>query len=75
MADKLKVSNDIVEKKISQMILDKKLFGSLDQENGILISQEENKVESLYTDSLEIIGNMEEVMDSLFERAKKIKGF
>lgn len=57
------------------MILDKKLFGSLDQENGILISLEENKLEPIYTDSLEIIGNMEEVMDALFERAKKIKSF
>ena len=57
------------------MILDKKLFGSLDQENGILISMEENKPEPLYTDSLEILDNMESVMDSLFERAKKIKSF
>lgn len=33
----------------------------------------ENKVEAIYTDSLEILDNMEGVMDSLYERAKKIK--
>lgn len=57
------------------MILDKVLYGSMDQENGILIIMEKEEISSVYKDSLEILGNMDESMNALFERAKKIKTF
>lgn len=55
------------------MILDKVLYASMDQENGVLIIMEREDMNTLYTDSLEILNNMDESMNALFERAKKIK--
>lgn len=57
------------------MILDKKLNGSMDQENGLLIIMEEVEMNTLYHDSLEILKNMDESMNALFERSKKIKTY
>lgn len=40
-----------------------------------MIIMEKEEVSSLYKDSLEILGNMDESVTALFERAKKIKNF
>lgn len=69
------MSTEQVERKIGKMILDKKLHGSMDQENGLLIIIEEVEMNTLYHDSLEILQNMDESMNALFERAKKIKTY
>jgi len=61
-----------VERKLSQMILDTKLNGILDQGNDCLIVYEERKKDECYPAALETVSNMNNVMDSLFERAKAL---
>ena len=61
-----------VERKLSQMILDNKLNGILDQGNDCIIVYEETKKDECYPAALETIENMDSVMDSLFERAKAL---
>ena len=73
LSQKLKVTVDVIERKICEMILDSKLMGSLDQENGILIIFENKEVDELYSDSLEVFGNMKEALDMLEIRAEKVK--
>jgi 26S proteasome regulatory subunit N6 len=75
LSKKLGVDVGDVEKKICEMILDEKLNGSLDQENGILIIFEEVKLDPIYKDSLEIFENLDQAIDMLFERSKKIRGY
>jgi len=61
-----------VEKKLSQMILDKKLKGILDQGNGTLIVYDDTEGDSTYIHAAEVVANMELVVASLFKRAEKI---
>ncbi len=75
LSQKLGVGEPSVERKICEMILDKSLLGSLDQENGILIISENSPLKPIYTDSLEILNNMDGALDALFERAKQIKSY
>jgi 26S proteasome regulatory subunit N6 len=61
-----------VERKLSQMILDKKLRGILDQGNGTLIVYDEAEADGTYGHATTIIANMEDVVASLYKRAQKI---
>ncbi|KAG2269845.1 hypothetical protein Bca52824_064400 [Brassica carinata] len=63
---------DHVEKKLSQMILDKKFAGTLDQGAGCLIIFEDPKADAIYSATLDTIANMEKVVDSLYVRSAKI---
>ncbi|XP_064401733.1 26S proteasome non-ATPase regulatory subunit 11-like [Halichondria panicea] len=64
---------DQVEKKLSQMILDKSLNGILDQGRGVLIVFEDTAVDQTYTTSLDTISSMGKVVDGLYSRALQLQ--
>lgn len=68
----IRLPQDAVEKKLSQMILDKKFDGILDQELGVLIIFENSQVDKTYESALETIQHMGKVVDSLYLKAKKL---
>ncbi|TRY54006.1 hypothetical protein DNTS_015562 [Danionella cerebrum] len=72
IAGLIKLSKNDVERKLSQMILDKKFHGILDQGEGVLIIFEEPPVDKSYEAALETIQNMSKVVDSLYNKAKKL---
>lgn len=59
-----------VEGKLSQMILDKVFFGVLDQGNGWLYIYETPQQDATYDSSLELIGQLNNVVDQLYEKAR-----
>ncbi|PRQ22909.1 putative proteasome component (PCI) domain, tetratricopeptide-like helical domain-containing protein [Rosa chinensis] len=72
IAELIELPIDQVEKKLSQMILDKKFAGTLDQGAGCLIIFEDIKTGAIYSAALETISNMEKVVDSLYVRSARI---
>lgn len=58
-----------VEGKLSQMILDKVFFGVLDQGNGWLIIYDQPKKDPAYESSIELIKNLSNVVDLLYQKA------
>jgi len=72
VAHLIKLPKDTVERKLSQMILDKKLSGILDQGLGALILFEAKPTDLVYENSLSIIQNMGKVVDSLYVKVKKL---
>lgn len=61
-----------VERKMSQMILDKKFAGTLDQGAGCLVIFDDPKTDAIYPATLETISNVGKVVDSLYVRSAKI---
>lgn len=61
-----------VEAKLSQMILDKKFAGTLDQGAGCLEVFEKRPDELVYPTALEVVESMGRVVDTLFTRSHKI---
>ncbi|KAK6125670.1 LOW QUALITY PROTEIN: hypothetical protein DH2020_040596 [Rehmannia glutinosa] len=72
IAELIELPGHHVEKKLSQMILDKKFAGTLDQGAGCLIIFDDPKTDAIYPATLETISNMEKVVDSLYARSAKI---
>lgn len=70
---KLGVGVGRIEKKISEMILDEKLRGTLDQGIGNLILFREDDLDPMYSHSLRIFENMETVLEALFDKSKKLR--
>lgn len=62
-----------VESKLSQMILDKKLNGILDQGAGCLIVYDDLPLSKTYQTSLDTLINMDNVVHSLFDKASKLR--
>merc|ERR1712039_22186 len=58
--------------KLSEMILDQKLNGTLDQGVGVLIVFEQEQVRSTYDNALKTIKNTSEVLDTLYGMAKQV---
>lgn len=62
-----------VESKLSQMILDKKLNGILDQGAGCLIVFDGQPLSKTYQASLDTLKNMDNVVHSLFDKAGTLR--
>lgn len=62
-----------VEAKLSQMILDKKLNGILDQGAGCLIVYDDLPLSKTYKASLNTLVNMDNVVNSLFDKAGTLR--
>jgi 26S proteasome regulatory subunit N6 len=71
-AEKIRLPEAEVEKKLSQMILDHKFAGILDQETGVLIVFQESERDSTYDDVLETVNAMSRVVDRLYASAQKL---
>ena len=61
-----------VETKLSQMILDGKFEGILDQGAGCLIVYDDQAPNTVYKATLETVANMDRVVDSLMAKSGKI---
>jgi 26S proteasome regulatory subunit N6 len=62
-----------VEKKLSQMILDGKFQGILDQGKGQLIIYEESEKDKAMEKGLQVLESMDQVVTTLFERSKALR--
>ncbi|KAJ6801563.1 26S proteasome non-ATPase regulatory subunit 11-like protein [Iris pallida] len=72
VAEMIELPLDHVEKKLSQMILDKKFAGTLDQGAGCLVIFDDPKTDAIYPATLETISNIGKVVDSLYVRSARI---
>ncbi|KAK6166724.1 hypothetical protein SNE40_023355 [Patella caerulea] len=72
VANLIKLPEVTIEKKLSQMILDKKFSGILDQGAGVLIIFDETPIDKTYESTLDTIQNMGKVVDALYNKAKKL---
>ena len=63
----------VVEKKLSQMILDGKCHGILDQGKGQLIVYEDAGTDKAMEKGLKVIENMDKVVTSLFSRSHNLR--
>lgn len=73
IAKLIEMSVPVVERKISQMILDGKFQGILDQGKGQLVVYEESEKDYAMEKGLDVIANMDLVVSSLFERSKALR--
>jgi len=72
IAQSIKLSSPQVEQKLSQMILDRKLAGVLDQNAGLLIIFDSVQEDKAYEAALGLIQNMGKVVDALYHKAKRL---
>jgi 26S proteasome regulatory subunit N6 len=72
VSEKINLPEPEVEKKLSQMILDKKIQGILDQETRVLIVFEGTERDETYDDVIETVAAMSKVVDRLYQAAQKL---
>lgn len=72
IANLIKLPVASVEKKLSQMILDQKFHGILDQGAGVLVVFDEPEADRTYETALDTIHDMGKVVDALYNKAKKL---
>merc|ERR1719387_1112264 len=63
---------NVVETKLSQMILDKVFSGTLDQGTGGLIIFEDPSIDQAYKSAVETFQTLDNVVDALMDRSQKI---
>ena len=73
IAKLISLPEDLVVSKLSQMILDKKFEGTLDQGIGCLIVYDDPPTSKFYNTSLKYLDSLNTVVDSLFQKAASIK--
>jgi len=77
VAAKMELDVPTTERKLSQMILDGKLSGILDQGKGQLVLYEDDNDDEQQHDAmakgLQVVGNMDQVVTSLFERSQALR--
>jgi len=73
VADKMELPLLAVERKLSQMILDGKLVGIIDQGKGHLLVYEESEKDVAMEKGLQVLANMDAVVTSLFDRSKQLR--
>lgn len=73
VADLMELDLVVVEKKLSQMILDGKFQGILDQGKGQLVVYEEGEKDGAMEKGLQVLEHMDEVVTTLFERSKALR--
>ncbi|KAL4505921.1 hypothetical protein ABPG72_013682 [Tetrahymena utriculariae] len=73
IAHRIGLDENLVQKKLSELILDKKIDGTLDQGTGCLILFDDIKCDDLYKNAIEHNQQMEIVVEKLFEKAKLLK--
>jgi len=72
VASRIKLPIERVERKLSQMILDEKFHGILNQGKGELLVREPRKDDETFSNGLKVIKNMGGVVEGLFRRAERI---
>lgn len=72
VAGKIGLPKSEVEKKLSQMILDKKFLGILDQETGVLVIFTSESRDKTFDDVIETVTAMNAVVDRLYQAAQKL---
>lgn len=75
VAKLIEMALPVVEKKLSQMILDGTLNGILDQGKGQLIVYENGEKDLAMEKGLQVIENMDSVVSSLFKRSHALRSF
>eukprot|EP00980_Cylindrotheca_fusiformis_P029194 scaffold22748_cov182-Cylindrotheca_fusiformis.AAC.8 len=73
VADLMELDLRLVEKKLSQMILDGKFQGILDQGKGQLVVYEEGEKDGAMEKGLQVLEHMDDVVTTLFERSKALR--
>ena len=72
ISETIGLAQELVERKLSQMILDSKLTGILDQGAGVLEVWEPTTPDETYKHALDTIKAMEKVVDVLYKKAKRL---
>ena len=72
VASLIELPLSVVESKLSQMILDGKFEGILDQGAGCLIVYDDGTPVTMYRATLDTIANMDKVVDTLLVKSQKI---
>ena len=73
IAEKINLKEKAVEEKLSKMILDKKIYGILDQEKkALIIYDPDDESGSWFPPVLELVGTASKSVDKLYSKSKKL---
>ncbi|EEA05930.1 PCI domain-containing protein [Cryptosporidium muris RN66] len=72
LAQFLELPIDRIHNKLTEMILDKTIYGNIDQRKGILRLVDRSSSKPLFDDILMTLTNLSDVVDALYEKAAKV---